>query len=134
MITNDTPVLRAELADSITATPHLQEGKLAKLDAQGKIAPATGTDDALGIIANPDGQTVAACGQPTSADLVLHTFGGIIQVQLHSGAAAVAPGTKLYAAAGGTFSTTAAGSPAATAVESAAAGTAGQLVRAILTF
>lgn len=133
MITNTIPILHRKLAAAIAATPHLQEGKLAKLDASGNIALATSADDYIGVICSPDSHATALAGNVTEADIVLRPFGGFVELQL-SDTAAVTPGTKL------TIDTTNAclkvagdsDTVVALAVDAATATTPGQLVRAVL--
>ena len=131
MITNHTPAIRARYAAALKSQPHLHEGKLGKLNADGEIELATSADDAFGIICDPDSMTAAVAGNATGATLVHRKFAGIIQVQLGATGAAISPGTKLIFGTGAVL-TTGSGTAVAVAVESAPSGQSGQMVNAIL--
>jgi len=131
MIVNNIPAIRAPYCAALKGEPHLHEGKMGKLNAEGEIELATSADDAFGVICDPDSYAAAAAGNATGATLVHRKFGGIIQVNVGSAAAAIAPGTKLCCGEGGVFAP-GSGAAAAVAVEAAAASTPGQMVRAIL--
>lgn len=131
MITNHTPAIRARYAAALKSQPHLHEGKLGKLNADGEIELATSADDAFGIICAPDSLTAAVAGNATGATLVHRKFAGIIQVQLGATGAAISPGTKLIFGTGAVL-TTGSGTAVAVAVESAPSGRSGQMVNAIL--
>lgn len=131
MITNHTPAIRARYAAALKSQPHLHEGKLGKLNADGEIELATSADDAFGIICDPDSLAAAVAGNATGATLVHRKFAGIIQVQLGATGAAISPGTKLIFGTGAVL-TTGSGTAVAVAVESAPSGQSGQMVNAIL--
>lgn len=131
MITNEIPVIRAEFGEAIKATPHLQEGRFAKLDSSGKLVLATSADEALGVICNPDSQSVADLGQATTGELCLRSFGGIVEVQVGTLGSSVAAGQKLSVASDGR-ATDAAGTPVAVSVDAVTSTEAGQLVRCVL--
>ena len=131
MITNHTPAIRARYAAALKSQPHLHEGKLGKLNADGEIELATSADDAFGIICAPDSLTAAVAGNATGATLVHRKFAGIIQVQVGATASAISPGTKLIFGTGAVL-TTGSGTAVAVAVESAPSGQSGQMVNAIL--
>ena len=131
MITNHTPAIRARYAAALKSQPHLHEGKLGKLNADGELELATSADDAFGIICAPDSLTAAVAGNATGATLVHRKFAGIIQVQLGATGAAISPGTKLIFGTGAVL-TTGSGTAVAVAVESAPSGRSGQMVNAIL--
>ena len=134
-IINNIPRIRANYAAALQATPHLHEGKFAKLDATGCIALATSAEDALGVITEPDSLLQAQAGNVTGASLLFKTFGGIVEVQLSGDTEAIAAGDLLELADSGAVkhtSSTKADAAVAIAVEPAGATTAGQLIRAVL--
>ncbi len=133
-IVNDKPVIRANYATALAGTPHLYEGRFAKLDATGKIVLATSASDALGVICDPDSHAVAAAGNATGATIVCRSFGGILELQVGTLTAALAPGDPLYFATGGVVTDDSSNSAVqvATCVEAVTATTAGQRVQAVL--
>ncbi len=137
MITNNIPRLRARLAAAIAADPHQQEGKFALLDSNGQIAIAATAAEAMGVITEPDSHLAAQAGNPTNASLLLTSFGGIVEVKVGSGSAAITAGALLYLNSDGTVYAAGASTdttdltPVARATQAAPA-TAGQLIPAIL--
>ncbi len=131
---NDLPALRANYAAALAATPHLHEGKLAKLDANGQIALATSAAEVLGVICDPDAHSVATAGNATGATIYAKTFGGIVELKVGTLSGALAAGDPLYFATGGVVSDDSSNSAVQVAIcmEPVTATTAGQLVRAIL--
>lgn len=102
MITNDNPAIVVLYCAALAATPHLHEGKLGKLDADGKLALATSPADAFGVISDPDSYATAQAGNATSATLVHRKFAGCIEVQLGN-TGAVKKGTPLTFGEGAVF-------------------------------
>ena len=131
MIVNPIPRIRAPYAPALAATPHLHEGKFARLNANGQIELASSAEEAQGIITEPDSFAAAQAGNEVGASLLYRTFGGIVEVQLGEAAGAIEHGTRLSLAADGTVSP-AEGTAVAMALEAVAAAPAGQLLKAIL--
>ena len=134
-IINTIPRVRANYAVTLQDSPHMHEGKFAKLDASGCIVLATGAEDALGVITEPDSLLQAQAGNVTGASLLFKTFGGIVEVQLSGDTEAIAAGDLLELTDTGAVkhtSSTKADKAVAIAVEPAVATTAGQLIRAVL--
>ncbi len=137
MIVQETPRVRAKLAAALAATPHVHEGKFALIDATGSIALATTEAEAMGVITEPDSLLAAQAGNATSASLLYRSFGGIVEVQIGAGSAAVTAGAKLYLKSDGTVYVPGTSDDASDLVPvaratAAAPATAGQLIPAIL--
>lgn len=132
MIINPIPRIRAPYAPALAATPHLHEGKFAKLNASGQIELAASPEDAQGVITEPDSYAAAQAGNEVGASLLYLSFGGIVEVQL-AGGSAIAQGDKLTVSSEGTASKAGTSDTAvAMAVETVSTTTAGQLIKAIL--
>lgn len=132
MITKQTPAFVALYCTALMATPHLHEGKLGKLDNDGKIALATSAADAFGVISDPDAYATAQAGNATRATLVARKFSGCLTVQLGN-TAAVKPGTPLTFGEGAVFVAAQEGDTVlAYAMDTAAANMPGQMIAAVL--
>lgn len=131
MIVNPIPRVRAPYAPSLAATPHLHEGKFARLNASGQIELAASAEEVQGVITEPDSLAAAQAGNEVGASLLYRTFGGIVEVQLGEASGTIVHGTRLSLAADGTVSP-AEGTAVAVAVEDVPSTSAGQLVKAIL--
>lgn len=137
MIINPIPRIRAPFAPALAATPHLHEGKFAKLNAAGQMELASSPEEAQGIITEPDSYAAAQAGNAVGASLLYKSFGGIVEVQLGQ-SAAVSCGDLLTVASDGAATLAAAGegddaaaAAVAMAVEPVSTTTAGQLIKAV---
>lgn len=132
MIVKQTPAFVVLYCAALMATPHLHEGKLGKLDNDGKLCLATSAADAFGVISEPDSALAAQAGGATGATLIHRKFAGVLTVQLGN-TAAVKPGTPLTFGEGAVFVAAQEGDTVlAYAAETAAPNTPGQMVAAVL--
>lgn len=136
MYTNPTPALRRPFAAADKDKCYLNEGKFATLASDGSITVITAaTTLPHGVVCDPDGASAAIAGGKPGATLMLHTFQGVIPVQLGASPGTIKPGTLLKVKADGTVmaSSSAAGDViVAMSVEEVTSSAAGQLVNAVL--
>ena len=134
MITNPTPQLRRPFVEANMLNCHLHIGKFAKLTSSGELSLiASGSETPSGVIIAADSPLHAWAGGKPSGTILLHTFGGIVEVQLAADHGQILPGSKLVVVAGGAVRLAAASEKAvAIAVEGIATVQAGQLIRAVM--
>lgn len=135
-VINPKAIVRRAFAASEADKVAASEGKFCTFDGTtGEIKILTAaTTIPTGLVSDPDGSTAAAYGT-ASADVILPSFGGIVQVQVGSSPGTINAGSLLKVKADGTvmLSSSAANDVVvAMALEKLETTTAGQLIPAVL--